>query len=309
MKCPLCSSQATEKSKVNSDLIVRLWAKRGVGVSNLFETNTISKFKCTNCGVGFYYPPCPGDDAFYGKLASWEWYYKHSGKSEYNVAANLIKPGMRIIDVGCGIGEFSTHLAVGVDFVGAELSSKSVYIAKSLGRNVNQIDITKAPQEYVNNFDVVTCFQVLEHIVSLHEFFFGLVNLCKPGGIIVIAVPNNDGFVGDAVNNIFNMPPHHILLWNKSSLHYLAKQYGLNVVDYTEEPLSDVHRYWGFTVVINKILLRFIGSSPKVIDISILGRFIYKASALLARLVSNFNARLVPSGHSAIIVLRKPDNE
>jgi hypothetical protein len=105
------------------------------------------------------------------------------------------------------------------------------------------------------------------------------------------------------------MPPHHILLWNKSSLYFLAKQHGLSVVDYSEEPLSDVHRYWGFAVFINKMFLNFIGSSPKVVDISLCGKLIYKASALLARIVSRFNSSLVPSGHSSIIVLQKPNNE
>jgi 2-polyprenyl-3-methyl-5-hydroxy-6-metoxy-1,4-benzoquinol methylase len=309
MKCPLCSCQAREKQSLDTASIVSLWMKLGVDVTKIFQCDTISKLECSNCGLGFYAPLCPGDDEFYGKLATWDWYYKHPGKSEYEFTSSMVEPGMKLIDVGCGIGELYSNLVSGVEFIGAELSSKSVEIAKSLGRNVHKIDITVTPANFQNKFDFVTCFQVLEHIVDIRSFFFSLMSLCKPGGTIVIAVPNNDGFVGDAVNNILNMPPHHLLLWNKSSLHYLSNDFGLTVVDYVEEDLSDVHRHWGLTVLINKFFLKLIGKTPKVIDIGITGRVIYKLSALLARLICGISPNLVTVGHSSIIVLRKPNLE
>jgi 2-polyprenyl-3-methyl-5-hydroxy-6-metoxy-1,4-benzoquinol methylase len=309
MKCPLCDNKVQQGINIDTSSIVLLWRKLGVNVANIFNCSSISKHQCANCGLGFYYPPCPGDDRFYGNLASWDWYYKHPGKSEYSFTVKMVAPGMTLIDVGCGIGEFSTYLPTGVKFIGAELSSKSVEIANSLGRNVQQIDITAAPPDFSNSFDIVTCFQVLEHIVDLRIFFSALADLCKPGGTIVIAVPNNDGFVGDAVNNVLNMPPHHVLLWNKKSLHYLANQFGLGIVEYAEEPLSNVHRYWGFTVYINKFFMKVVGSTPKVVDLSITGRFFYKIAALLARPFSRIYSNLILSGHSSIIVLQKPSND
>ncbi|MDO8652464.1 MAG: class I SAM-dependent methyltransferase [Undibacterium sp.] len=309
MECPLCSFDARLEQSIDAQVICSLWEKSGVNVSNLFKSNYISKYDCRHCGLGFYSPACPGDDAFYGKLAEWDWYYKHPGKSEYKFTSDLISPGSNIIDVGCGIGEFSTHLPPDVIFLGVELSSKSVDIAISLKRNVHQIDITKAPAHFKNHFDVVTCFQVLEHVVEIHSFFSALVSLCKPGGVVVIAVPNNDGFVGAAVNNIFNMPPHHILLWNKQSLFYLAECHNLVVSDYVEEALSQVHRYWGFSVLVNRFFTRIMRISPKVVDISFRGKILSKLSAILARPLSRFFPQLLLSGHSSILVLRKAVDE
>ena len=280
-----------------------------VDVSKILNYPWLYKFKCKCCELGYYYPEAAGSDAFYSRLAEWEWYYGHEGKTEYSIAASLVATDNKVIDVGCGIGELLTHLPSDAVFFGVELSSRSVEIAKSLNRNVRQVDITKAPPHFKNNFDVVTCFQVLEHIVDIHSFFSALISLCKPGGIIVLAVPNNDGFVGRAVNNILNMPPHHVLLWNKKSLYFLAKRHNLVIYDYVEEPLSQVHRYWGFTVLVNSFLIRVMRISSKTVDVSFTGKIFSKLSSMLARPLSKVFPRLILSGHSSILVLRKPLDE
>jgi 2-polyprenyl-3-methyl-5-hydroxy-6-metoxy-1,4-benzoquinol methylase len=306
MKCPLCNSQAKLKQSINVASLINLWQRVGIDVSKIFSLKFIHKYKCDNCGLGFYSPPSPGDDHFYSSLATWDWYYKHPGKSEYKYTAEILSPGMKLIDVGCGIGEFSSYLPKGVEFYGAELSTKSIEIAKSLGRNVSNIDITLPEERFINNFDVVSCFQVLEHIVDVNSFFKALIDLCKPGGLIVLAVPNNDGFVGDAFNNVLNMPPHHCLLWNRRSLHFLARKFSVDVIDYVDEELSDVHRYWGFSVRINKFLRKFIFLKElNPIDLSIKSRFIWIVSSLLARPLSLIWPNLVKSGHSSIILFRK----
>ncbi len=308
MKCPLCNAQTKIFEKIPAASIISLWGKRGVNVKYIIKDDSIAKIKCNDCGLGFYYPPCPGDDGFYGELAKWDWYYKHPGKSEYDFSAKKIVSGMEVIDVGCGIGEFYTYLPKHVKFLGVELSSKSVEIATKLGRNVMQMDITVAHADYLNRFDVVTCFQVLEHVVDIHGFFKAVVDLCKPNGTIIVAVPNNAGFVGDAVNNIFNMPPHHTLLWDKRSLNYLADVFSLEVVEYHEENLSEVHRFWAFTTVINKFIGQQLGFKRKTVELGIMNRFVYILSAAIALPFSYIFRKQVSSGHSSVIVFRKKVN-
>lgn len=309
MECILCGHQAYREQVINVKSIIALWNKLGISTSRLFKDDVISIFKCGNCGIRFYSPACSGDDQFYGDLAAWDWYYKHSGKSEYKLSSALISSGDKVLDVGCGIGEFASYLPPGAEFLGFELSSTSVEIAQSLGRNVEKIDINLAPQYLLNNFDCVTCFQVLEHVEDIQVFFESLVSLCKPGGLIVIAVPNNDGFIGSAVNNILNMPPHHVLLWNRQSLEYLAMIFNLEVIKFVEEPLADIHRHWAYTVFLNKIVKKTIGTTPKTIDLSLVGKIVNKISALLAYPLYKINPNIISSGHSAIIVLRKRIDE
>lgn len=309
MKCPLCDAQSKISENIPSPSIILLWNKRGVNVKDIIKADSIAKIKCNACGLGFYYPPCPGDDNFYGELAKWGWYYKHPGKSEYDYSAKKIVSGMEVIDVGCGIGEFYAYLPKHVKFLGVEQSSKSVEIATDLGRNVMQMDITVAPADFLNRFDVVTCFQVLEHVVDIHAFFKAVVDLCKPNGKIIVAVPNNDGFVGDAVNNLFNMPPHHVLLWNKRSLNYLADAFNLEVVEYYEESLSKVHRFWAFTTVTYKFLCGLLGFERKTVELSIYNRCLYVLSAAIALPFGFVFRKYVSPGHSSVIVFRKKVNE
>lgn len=309
MECTLCGHQAHCEQVINVESIIALWDKLGVSTSRLFKDEVISIFKCCDCGIRFYSPACSGDDEFYGSLAAWDWYYKHSGKSEYELSSALISAGDKVLDVGCGIGEFASFLPPGADFLGFELSSTSVEIAQSLARNVQKVDINFAPKYLINNFDCVTCFQVLEHVEDIQTFFKSLVSLCKPGGLIVIAVPNNDGFIGSAINNILNMPPHHVLLWNRQSLEYLAMKFNLEVIKFVEEPLADIHRHWAYTVFFNRMIKKIIGAKPKTIDLSLLGKIVNKVSALLAYPLHKIKPNIISSGHSAIIVLRKHIDE
>ena len=308
MKCPLCEAKPLLDQSVSVVDLVALWDTAGINVERIFSDKEIGKYACDNCDLGFYFPFFPGDDKFYGSLALWDWYYKHPGKTEYEFSSKLALPGMRLIDVGCGIGEFSEFLTKQVDFLGVELSSKSVELARTLGRNVKQIDINNAPDDFNNHFDMVTCFQVLEHIVDVDVFVKSLIKLCKPGGIIVIAVPNNDGFVGSAVNNILNMPPHHILLWNKSSLYFLASKYNLIVDTYIEERLTDVHRRWFFSVMIKRIAMRLLFKPITVIDNdkTLLARVINRLATFLSSPLAFVFPKLNRPGHSSIIVLKKP---
>jgi 2-polyprenyl-3-methyl-5-hydroxy-6-metoxy-1,4-benzoquinol methylase len=308
MECPLCKGCSNLDQSVSVVDLVALWNTVGVDVRRIVGSEDIGKYACDNCGLGFYFPFFPGDDKFYGSLALWDWYYKHPGKTEYEFSSKLALPGMRLIDVGCGIGEFSEFLPKQVDFLGVELSSKSVELANTLGRNVKQIDINNAPDDFNNHFDMVTCFQVLEHIVDVDAFVKSLIKLCKPGGIIVIAVPNNDGFVGGAVNNMLNMPPHHILLWNKSSLYFLASKYNLIVDTYIEERLTDIHRRWFFSVFIRRIFMRLLSKPIKVVDHdkTLLVRLINRLATYLSRPLTFIFPKLNRPGHSSIIVLKKP---
>jgi 2-polyprenyl-3-methyl-5-hydroxy-6-metoxy-1,4-benzoquinol methylase len=305
MRCPLCNAGIVNvRSRIKATDLTALWRNSKVDVCHLIK-NDLDFVKCDNCKIEFYYPILSGDDGFYSKLAEWDWYYKHPGKSEYSYASSLISSGDKVIDIGCGIGELSKHITVYADFTGIELSSRAVEIARSMDRNVIQTSVEDAAHDFGGVFDYVTCFQVLEHLTDLESFIPACINLCKKGGRIILAVPNNGGFLASAVNNIMNLPPHHTLMWNKESLFFLAKKYDLRIIDFHNEDLQDVHKVWAHTVKINDAIMKVLGKKQKKIDHTFFSRFLYMASRVFALLSVRVLPSLVKEGHSIIITLEK----
>jgi SAM-dependent methyltransferase len=100
----------------------------------------------------------------------------------------------RFLDVGCGSGEV---LAVardrGWDAVGAEPVEQSAELARQRGLDVRtglvqDVDIDERA------WDVVAAFHVLEHITDGVAFLQLLARYARPGGLVVIEVPNFGGY-------------------------------------------------------------------------------------------------------------------
>ena len=61
-----------------------------------------------------------------------------------------------------------------------------------------QRDLNLKPPHDVDGerFDIVTCFEPLEHVADYRRSFEHLVAAAKPGGVIIVAVPNETGLPG-----------------------------------------------------------------------------------------------------------------
>lgn len=57
-------------------------------------------------------------------------------------------------------------------------------------------DLNSIDKKYSNRFDVVTCFETLEHTGSYENAFENLYLSCKASGFIVVSVPNEIGVPG-----------------------------------------------------------------------------------------------------------------
>jgi 2-polyprenyl-3-methyl-5-hydroxy-6-metoxy-1,4-benzoquinol methylase len=305
MKCPQCSNSSILDSTIDTADLAALWSEIQMQVEHLLPSNKIEFYRCTCCHLGFFSPAITASEEFYSSLALNDWYYGHGGKTEYALAAQCINSGDSVVDVGAGIGEFASHVPRGAFFCGLELSSQAVQIAKSLGRHVIQMDITDNLNEFESKFDVVTCFQVLEHLHSPNLLVNSLIKLCKPNGLVIIAVPNNDSFLGRAVNNVLNLPPHHLLHWNKRSLEYLARKNNLKVESYIEEQLQDTHRIGYYRTLLNSIFSKISNRKHKLVRYPVSNGFISRQIGRFSKLLSIVLPKSRAKGHTAIIVMRK----
>lgn len=253
-------------------------------VTELIQDSRFGFFKFTNCR--------PGDDAFYQNLMGRRG-YASSEKREFQRAGEMVKDG-QVLDVGCGIGNFSKYAK---NYKGIELNSDAVAQARKLGRNVVLEDLADQP---TNAFQVVTYFQVLEHVPDPYEFLAQGVRCVAPGGLLIVTVPNMGGVMGHVMNAELNYPPHHLTWWSEDTLREIMVAVGLQPETVWYEPLQREHLP----------LLLFALLRPRVQN-----HFDFSLRSRLTRKAANFLSRFVPKsvtefpfvpGHTMLIAGRKP---
>lgn len=100
-------------------------------------------------------------------------------------------PPGRVLDVGCGRGVLLADLrSLGWECEGVEMSEHAVqYAREELGLNVDAGGFD--PDRFAeSSFDAVIFWHVLEHLVDVRSALQAALRILKPGGLLVVAVPN-----------------------------------------------------------------------------------------------------------------------
>ena len=106
----------------------------------------------------------------------------------------------KVLDVGCASGRQSFLIAEkGAEVTGIDISNSFIIEARShiKERGTNNISFTVADIESLpfplDHFDKILCAEILEHVLNLDEAMNQLLRVLKPGGLLVISVPNENG--------------------------------------------------------------------------------------------------------------------
>jgi 2-polyprenyl-6-hydroxyphenyl methylase/3-demethylubiquinone-9 3-methyltransferase len=106
--------------------------------------------------------------------------------------AGLDMRGLRVLDVGCGIGLASESLArLGASVLGLDASAQHIEQARSCSEGA--VDYRCATIEnsgFVAEFDVVTALEVIEHCDDVELALRHCLCALKPGGLIFISTIN-----------------------------------------------------------------------------------------------------------------------
>jgi 2-polyprenyl-3-methyl-5-hydroxy-6-metoxy-1,4-benzoquinol methylase len=161
-----------------------------------------------------------------GETSPWRW-QRHKKKLVQ------FKQSGALLDLGCSSGAFLESLRDGPwELYGIEMSADCAKKAETRsGAKVVVGDILEAPFP-PESFDVITCFDVLEHLYEPQRVMAKITEWLKPGGIFYIFVPNIDS----AEARVFGSYwcglelPRHLFHYSPASLRYLAKSTGLEEV-------------------------------------------------------------------------------
>jgi 2-polyprenyl-3-methyl-5-hydroxy-6-metoxy-1,4-benzoquinol methylase len=300
IRCPLCGSEIHVNQEILSPIDINELYSKSLGIENAIKTDYLSYLSCQNCGLGFFDPMETGEEDLYECLQAFDWYYM-ADKYEYNIAVKYLPVEGTVLEVGAGKAAFAEK--VGVDrYTGLEFNDKAIERAGKSG-----IRLLKQPVDAHaadgNTYDAVVSFQVLEHVSDPAGFIRGCVQCLKPGGRLILGVPAQDGFAGGSINNILDMPPHHVTHWTGETLKSLTQLFGLEILALDYEPVAKYHRSWACHIVWEVRLRRFLGWHPRLLDRSFRAKLVSKIAAFLAKIAPiSVNAL---NGHTVIATYKR----
>lgn len=212
---------------IDSKRIIELYKEVGVDVGRFFEgVENVGIYECRLTKYRFYHPlSLAGDDQFYEELQHASDDYYPEGKLEFEIALGKLSKGERVLEVGCGAGLFLERLREReIEGIGLEFNDLALEKCRKKGLDVRNGSVADFAKANASQFDAVVSFQVLEHIPAVAEFIRDLLTCLKPGGKLIFGVPDNSPYHKNfRIYLTFNLPPHHIGLWNAESFANLEK--------------------------------------------------------------------------------------
>jgi 2-polyprenyl-3-methyl-5-hydroxy-6-metoxy-1,4-benzoquinol methylase len=155
----------------------------------------------------------------------------------------------KLLDIGCNTGEFLDYAKTfGINTFGLELCEQSCNIVKKKGHG-----IFRTGAEINGKFDIITAFDVFEHIYDPNGFMSFMKSMLSNNGIIIIVTGNPDSFPARLSKNkwwYFNYPEHVIF----PSPSYFDNLRDFKIIDRMNAFASILHDEKGFFFAIKNLL-------------------------------------------------------
>jgi len=223
---------------------------------------------CKECGLQLATPlPEPREiETFYpseytsfgenqGKLNAW--ITSTYAKSEASRFRREFGGQTRVLDVGCGAGDFLGALGGG-NALGIESNPEAVAVARARGLKVKAGEFEKSdwPAEA---FDVIRMNHSLEHFHSPQRALSKAWEALAPGGILVGETPNTDCLDFKLLGRFWGgwHFPRHLWIFSRKSLTQLARKQGFRV-----KSIRNCYRTVGWSAGIQNWLVNALRLQP-----------------------------------------------
>jgi SAM-dependent methyltransferase len=205
--------------------------------------------RCSGCGFAFL--PAGAEEELYD-----EGYFADYDGEEYRAAeparrfesrrrldllAEHLPPPARLLEVGAAAGFFLDEArGRGYEVTGVELNEEmAVHAREQLGLEVTTGRLEDAELGEAG-FDAVCAFHVIEHVSEPVEAVSALCSALRPGGVMLIEVPNAASEVARRQGQSWHALklPHHVGQHGPGSMRALLARAGLEVVAIDSVPFA-----------------------------------------------------------------------
>lgn len=214
-----------------------------------FQKNSVNLYRCRACNSVFSFPIPAGligiyDDNYFFK-SSLSKKNNDAGYVDYDadkepMKAEFLKalrdfsvriPGRRIFDVGAATGYFlDLARAEGWQTAGIEISDFAVQAALKRGHQVVSGDF--AVYRSTDKADVVTLWDVLEHVKNPPAYLAAAADLLVPGGLLAINTVNITSCWARLLGRRWQLivPPEHLFYFSSRQLQLLIATAGFKII-------------------------------------------------------------------------------
>lgn len=197
----------------------------------------LSLWLCERCGLG-YTDPQPREEVERRYLSQYD-LADHFGALEQRKAvlnAQRLdrlpaRTGGTLLDVGCGDGQFAAAARDrGWVAQGVELNPPAAQAARERGVNVVEGRLEEV-EPLRAAFDVVTAWDVIEHVPEPRRFAEELVRRVAPGGLLVVTTLNRRALVARMFRGRWSMVAvDHFTYWDERSLSHAFADTGMRKI-------------------------------------------------------------------------------
>jgi 2-polyprenyl-3-methyl-5-hydroxy-6-metoxy-1,4-benzoquinol methylase len=184
---------------------------KDIELSNYYETNVAEQGEVVS-----------DDVLFYEKIYT----------SGLSMVATEVKKGANLLDIGCSSGVFlDIAKSKGWNTYGIELNNIEYSVVKKKDHKVYNKNIIEV--EFPEQFDLITLWDVFEHIKDGYNYIKYIQGLLTKDGVIFLQIPSIDSIAARIMREKCNMFDglEHVNLYGIESLTKLVEASGMKILN------------------------------------------------------------------------------
>lgn len=158
----------------------------------------------------------------------------------------LYRKNNAMLDIGCGEGQFlSVAKRLNWQIRGVEIAPYAAQICKKFNIEVDCRDLLEMDLSS-DYYDIVTMFEVLEHLTKPREYLLKINSILRKGGILIVTTPNFNCITRRIIQKDWSLiHREHLFYYTPHSIKKLIKGNNFKIINFKVKIVT-LPELWGF---------------------------------------------------------------